>query len=117
MAKTITDLETWLLDEGDKLYRFLVYKRLFTPYEQNHAFMDESIYEDYHYSLCRIEQAIDLSDGEWLLGLRKVDELTGEDVDIIEYYRLSEIRLARFDKDNDARSDREQEAEDDTDEL
>lgn len=117
MAKTITDLETWLLDEGDELYRFLVYKRLFTPYEQEHAFMDESVYEDVHYSLCRIEQAIDLGGGEWLLGLRQVDEDSGEDYGMVEYYRLSEIRLARFDKDNDARSDREQEAEDDTDEL
>ncbi len=116
MARIITDLETWLLDEGDKLYRFLVYKRLFTPYEQEHAFMDESIYEDHHYSLCRIEQAIDLGSGEWLLGLRKIDELTGEDADIIEYYRLSEIRLARFDEDMYISGENE-ETEEDADEL
>lgn len=116
MARIITDLETWLLDEGDKLYRFLVYKRLFTPYEQNHAFMDESVYEDHHYSLCRIEQAIDLGGGEWLLGLRQVDEDSGEDYEMVEYYRLSEIRLARFDKDAHLRED-DEDKEEEIDEL
>ena len=43
MANVITDFETWLLDYGDRLYRYLAYKRTFTPYEQQHAFMDERV--------------------------------------------------------------------------
>ena len=49
MPKLITDFKTWLLDYGDRLYRCLVYKKMFTPYEQQHAFEDESVYEDTHY--------------------------------------------------------------------
>ena len=37
MPKFITDFETWLLDYGDRLYRYLVYKKMFTPYEQQQA--------------------------------------------------------------------------------
>ena len=73
MPKIITDFETWLLDYGDRLYRYLVYKRMFTPYEQQHAFEDESVYEDTHYELCQIAEAIDLG-GDWLLGLRTIGE-------------------------------------------
>lgn len=73
MPKFITDFETWLLDYGDRLYRYLVYKRMFTPYEQQNAFEDESEYEDTHYELCQIAEAIDLG-GDWLLGLRTIGE-------------------------------------------
>ena len=43
MHKFITDFENWLLDYGDRLYRYLVYKKMFTPYEQQQAFEDESV--------------------------------------------------------------------------
>jgi hypothetical protein len=98
MADVITDFETWLLDHGDRLYRYLVYKRIFTPYEQQNAFVDESAYEDSHYNLCKIEEAIDLGLGEWLLGLRTVGE-DGKLYGMIHYYKLSEIRLALFEND------------------
>ena len=90
MPKFITDFETWLLDYGDRLYRYLVYKRMFTP-------ENESEYEDNHYELCQIAEAIELG-GDWLLGLRTI----GEDCKIygmIHYYKLSEIRLAFFEND------------------
>ena len=90
MPKFITDFETWLLDYGDRLYRYLVYKRMFTP-------EDESEYEDNHYGLCQIAEAIELS-GDWLLGLRTIGE-DGEIYGMIHYYKLSEIRLAFFEND------------------
>lgn len=96
--RVITDIETWLHDDGDRLYRYLVYRKVYTPYEQQKAFTDESVYEDDHYELCRIEEAIDLGNGEWLLGLRIVGE-DGEDYGHTMYFKLSEIRLARFDND------------------
>lgn len=90
MLKFITDFETWLLDYGDRLYRYLVYKRMFTP-------EDESEYEDNHYELCQIAEAIDLG-GDWLLGLRTIEE-DGKIYGMIHYYKLSEIRLAFFEND------------------
>ena len=98
MPKFITDFETWLLDYGDRLYRYLVYKKMFTPYEQQQAFEDESVYEDYHYELCQIAEAIDLGNGDWMLGLRTVDD-DGKVYGMIRYYKLSEIRLALFEND------------------
>ena len=98
MAKCITDMETWLCDYGDRLYRYLVYKKMFTPYEQQKAFSDESIFEDDLYQPCRIEEAIDLGNGDWLLGLRHLDE-DGNTYGVIHYYKLSEIRLTYFEND------------------
>ena len=90
MLKFITDFETWLLDYGDRLYRYLVYKRMFTT-------ENESEYEDDHYELCQIAEAIDLG-GDWLLGLRTIEE-DGKIYGMIHYYKLSEIRLAFFEND------------------
>ena len=98
MTNIITDFETWFLDYGDRLYRYLVYKKVFTPYEQQHAFVDESTYEDSHYELCKIEEAIELRNGDWFLGLRTIGE-DGKVYGMIHYYKLSEIRLAFFEND------------------
>ena len=46
MANISTNFETWLLNYGDRIYSYLIYKKMFTPYEQQEAFSDESIYED-----------------------------------------------------------------------
>lgn len=97
MAKQITDMETWLLDNEGKIFRYVIYRRMFTPYEQEQAFTDESQYEDTHFTFGFIEEAIELGGGEWLLGFRKVYD--GEVYDEIEYCRLSEIRLSCFDCD------------------
>ena len=98
MANIVTDFETWLLDYGDRIYSYLVYKKMFTPYEQQKAFSDENIYEDSHYELCKIEEAIDLGNGEWLLGLRTIGD-DGKIYSMVHYYKLSEIRLALFEND------------------
>ena len=81
MPKFITDFETWLLDYGDRIYRYLVYKN-----------------ENYYYRLCKITEAIDLGNGDWMLGLRTVDD-DGKVCGMIHYYKLSEIRLALLDDD------------------
>lgn len=98
MAKIITDMETWLTDYSDRIYRYLVYKKMFTPYEEREAFSDESVYESNHYQLCQIEEAIDIGNGDWLLGLRNIDD-DGQVFGQMVYLRLSEIRLEFFDRD------------------
>ena len=93
---TITDLETWLIDNDERIYRYLVYKRMFTPYEQQRAFEDETIFEDDYYTLAKITEAIDLGNGEWLLGFTGVDGDTLRINQYTEYYKLSEIKLSYF---------------------
>lgn len=109
MAKQITDMETWLLDNEGRIFRYVIYRRMFTPYEQEQAFSDESQYEDYHFTLAFIEEAIDLGSGEWLFGFRRIIE--GEISNEIEYCRLSEIRLSCFDCDQDMFADKEEDGD------
>lgn len=91
-----TDMETWFSDNRDRIYRFMVYKKLFTPYEQEHKFMDESQFEDTHYRMGFIEEEVELGNGDWLLGFREV--IDGEVCSYIHYYRLSDIQLSCFDQ-------------------
>ena len=96
------DFETFVLDEGDRIYRYQVYRRMFTPYEQEQSFMDESVFEDSSHP-CKICETITLPDGDILLGLSDVfeDDDGGYTVDDdITYYKLSEIRLECRKSDN-----------------
>lgn len=102
-----TDMETWFSDNSDRIYRFMVYKKLFTPYEQEQKFSDESQFEDTHYRFGFIEEAIELGHGEWLLGLREI--IDGEVYDI-NYFKLSDIQLSYFEQDQNMLSDEEDEA-------
>ena len=100
-----TDMETWFCDNSDRIYRFVVYKKLFTPYEQDKKFSDESQFEDNHFRFGFIEEAIELGQGEWLLGFREVIE--GEVCSYISYFKLSDIQLSYFEQDQDILSDEE----------
>lgn len=102
IARQITDMTTWLLDNENRVFRFLVYKRMFTPYEQQQCFSDESQFEDTHYRLALIEEAVELSPGQWLLGFREICD--GEILDRVEYYTLNDIQLSYFDIDQDVLS-------------
>lgn len=102
----ITDFETWLHDVGeDRLFRFLVYKRSYTPYEQAERFIDQTEFEDIMFSFGRIEEAIDLG-GDWLLGIRQ--EFDGDVSETVEYYKLSEIRLSWRAKDDITEEDEDE---------
>ena len=111
MVKIITDFHDWLLSHANgKIFRYVIYRRIFTPYESQKAFMDESFYESPHYTKCEIEEAIDLNNGDWLLGTREIfedDSVSNH----LEYVKLSEIRLSCFDND-DAPYDSEEMEED-----
>ena len=97
MERVITDMETWLLDFDERIFRFVVYKKLFTPYEQDKKFMDESQFEDTHFRFAFIEEAVELGNGEWLLGFREI--IDGEICNNIDYYKLSDIQLSYFEID------------------
>ena len=85
----MTDFETWLHDYGDRIYRYWVYRRMFTPEEQNAKYIYQSFYESDECLFGVIKEAIELPDGDVLLGIADVKAQES-----LEYYRLSELRLA-----------------------
>lgn len=105
--QVITDMETWMLDFSDRIYRFQVYKKLFTPYEQSMKFMDETQFEDNQYRIGYIKEAIDLGNGKWILGFREI--IDGDVCEYISYFRFDDIQLSCFDSDQHMWDDEEEE--------
>lgn len=100
-----TDLETWLFDFHDeKIFMIERKKSLFTPYEQNEKFVDDSVWETVSES-AKIVEAIELPNKDVLLGFRSIwyEDVRDDDnslIDVrlkqsefIDYYPLSEIKL------------------------
>lgn len=86
----------FLQKNKDRLFRFWVYKRLFTPLEQEKKYIDECVYEDTHAHTGIIREAIVLPDNDLLLGfyIPCCDTVDEEDeYKHIDYYKLSEIRM------------------------
>ena len=90
MADSWGDIHTWLSDVGEeRVFRMWVFKKMFTPYEQDEKFSDESVYEDDVCKYVMIKELIELPDGDLLIGFQDADR----DNLYLEYYKLSEIRL------------------------
>lgn len=100
-----TDLETWLYDFNDeKIFKIYRKRNVFTPYEQEKKFSDESVWECVSES-AKIVEAIELPNKDTLFGFRDVwkedirdqnNDLIGVDLQtsrFIDYYPLSEIQL------------------------
>ena len=78
----------------DTIFRLWEYKRMFTPYEQEEKFSDESLYVDDECKFVCIKDVIILPDGDLLLAISPLD-LDG----YVAYHKLSDISLAKADKD------------------
>ena len=94
-----TDLETWLLDfNEEKVFKIYRRKDVFTPYEQDQKFSDESVWECVSES-ARVVEAIELPNKDTLLGFRDIwyddehNEWKLKTPALIDYYPLSEIQL------------------------
>lgn len=77
--------------------RYWVYKRMFTPYELEHKFMDESVFEDSYATEGYIKEVVLLPDNDVLLGIARGSEINSEDDDytyMVDYHKLSEIRMS-----------------------
>lgn len=110
MLKTVTDMETWALDfADDRIYRFLVYKRMFTPLEQSRQYIDQTEFEENTYRFGLIEEVVDLGNGHWMIGIREI--LDDEVCEFVNYFRLEDIRLAYFDGDQDMLLEAEEDGE------
>ena len=84
------------MDNDDRIYRYWVYKRMFTPEEQEAKWSDQSYFEDEVCSHGRIEEAVELPDGDVLIGFRSPDDTGTYSEGCIEYHKLSEIALAYY---------------------
>ena len=71
----MTDLETWVHDNTDTFYRISRYKRLYTPYEQDKKYSDESVYEETYQG--KITGVVDT-------GNDKLLEIEGEEDNVIK---------------------------------
>lgn len=92
----VNNFEEFIHLNQNEIFRIAIYKRIFTPYEIENKFVDESIYEEY--KCVKIQQLFKL-DNDYLLGCQEVDISMGEVFDTIEFYKLSEIRLSHNPKD------------------
>lgn len=79
----------------DTIFRLWQYKRMFTPYEQEEKFMDESQYVNDECDFVKILDTINLPDGDLLLATT----YAYGDGKYISYYKLSEISLNKSEKD------------------
>lgn len=99
MTKMMTDLETFMLDDGfDRIFRMYIFKRMFTPYEREKAYMDETVYTSSEPKFVKIREVIELPDKDVLLGYQEIfcwDDLD-EGNPRIDYKKLSEIELSYY---------------------
>ena len=79
----------------DTIFRLWEYKRMFTPYEQEQKFSDESLYINDKCDYIRILDVITLPDGDLLLATT----YAYGDGKYISYYKLSEISLGKSEND------------------
>lgn len=96
---TIKPVADFFNGNKDTIFRMQVYKRLYTPYEIEKKFMDETQFEDEWMQVC-ICSVYELPDKDILLGVRRIyeedDWYLQENEWIIDYYKLSEIRLSYY---------------------
>ena len=98
------DISMFLAQTAGRIYRFWVYKKVFTPYEIESQFIDESQYESSHARFGVIQEAIVLPNKDVLLGIGEItdhiSDLHGKYFHRV-YYRLSDICLEHHPSDQE----------------
>lgn len=91
-------------EHKNDFFRYWVYKKpgLWTPYEQEHCFEDECIYEDDYAKLCKITNYTIINE-DILLELDIYDFDTHEHFGCKEYRYLKDILLSLYEYDNKER--------------
>lgn len=94
------DFATFVLDNYNRVYRMWQYKKSWTPWEEKNCTELDTNFVDDKCNFIVIREAIELPDGDILLGVQYVYFNEGDDLDkdqkdvSIYYYKLSEISLA-----------------------
>lgn len=100
----ITNIGTWFHGKEGSIFRFLIYKKMYTPYEKDKKFIDESEYENGgYYRFGIITNVIEIP-SDILLEIEEMtesdDDETFESLDKKVYFKLSDIRLEYWEEDN-----------------
>lgn len=90
-----SDMKEFFKAHDGHIFRYWIYKKMFTPYEQEEKFIDETIYENEQCSFGRIIEVSPLPDGDVLLAFQVDDNYENgiNDIDYVTYHKLSEIQL------------------------
>jgi len=83
----------------NRIFRYSVYRRMFTPQETDKKYSDQSFFESTYINTGMVREVIPLPDGDVMLGIAAVSEDIS-DMSYLEYFRLSEIRLSYWPKDD-----------------
>jgi len=92
------DFETFMHDDGDgRIFRMLVYKKIFTPLEQEKKYIDQGVYTDICYQDVVVKEVIPLGDNseDLLIGFQYLydyDDYGADEYDV-HYHKLSDIEL------------------------
>ena len=97
--KVYNTFEDFVRHHRDTIFRYWIYRRMFTPDEQSNKYTDESMFEDSFCTTGYIQECIKLPDGDILLGLVSSEDVDLEVTQHVQYCKLSEIRLERYDGD------------------
>lgn len=99
MPSSWGDIYTFLHDTEGRIYRYWVYKRVFTPLEMEKKYVDQGEFADSTAMLGVIKECVDLGNGDYLLGFTDPDSDGTRVEGAMDFYRLSEIRLAMYPSD------------------
>lgn len=114
-TKAYRQFSDFVHDNYDKIFRYWIYRRGFTPYEQNEMFADDSMFEDSYCQTAYIRECIELPDGDILIGFLDAESaIRPVPKTDIQYCKLSEIRLEFYEIDQEIEDDDE---DDDDDEI
>ena len=99
-------------DNKNTVFRYWIYRRQYTPYEQDQKFTDESVFEDIFCKQAYIRQCIFLPDGDILIGFVDAD-INSYDDKTMQYCKLSEIRLESYSVDQEDEEEEDDEYDED----
>lgn len=107
------NIAQFINDKQSDIFRYWIYRKIYTPFEQDKKYMDESIYEDDTCRCAYIRECIKLPDGDVLLGFEDAECFNDKDLKRdIQYCKLSEIRLEWYEGDQEEFEDEYYEDED-----
>lgn len=92
------DFIKYIKSEPDKIWRFLIYRRMFTPYEQECKFMDDGEFIDDSFNIAKIKEIFSVG-SDFIIVFDMVDSDSFEPYGCQEIYKLSEIRLSSYECD------------------
>lgn len=90
------DFKKFFEQNPGRIYRYWVYRRMFTPYEQKQAYMDESFFEQSQALFGVFREVVPLPNGDLLLGMADIAEDAAElsaDNRQMTYHRFSDLQL------------------------